>query len=206
MSILQPNQQALALGGAAHDLDVANQRIQIPLPLQNTLEGVKLQFAFLTEDDVVSGDHKQGAHKLLLDFLDVLVVHIKGIFMRDLIDEHLVWQLYSQSVTVNSNFLDVVLTSDANFLLRHQVLDNDICHHVSVCISILVQTVHCGENNLVHHDAAIVAANDYIILPRSDRSRPNPVVPLAQVTQVDALPAPELDLLPAASQHKVIST
>mmetsp|Transcript_9414 Transcript_9414/g.27996 ORF Transcript_9414/g.27996 Transcript_9414/m.27996 type:complete len:589 (+) Transcript_9414:1058-2824(+) len=76
VAVLQTHQQALALGRAADHLDVADQRVQVPLTLQHSVEGVELQLALLAEDDVVRGDHEQGADELLLDLLYVLVVHV----------------------------------------------------------------------------------------------------------------------------------
>mmetsp|Transcript_118085 Transcript_118085/g.252303 ORF Transcript_118085/g.252303 Transcript_118085/m.252303 type:complete len:351 (+) Transcript_118085:2717-3769(+) len=169
------------------------------------MEGVKLQLPLLAEDDMVGSDHEQRAHKLLLDLLDVLIVHVQGVVMGDLVDKHLVGELHRQAVAINGNLLHIILATDANLLLRDEVLDDDIRHHVAVSVPVLVQAVHGGEDHLVHHHGAIVAAHDNIVLPRPHSNRPNPILALAQLAEEYALSTPELHLLRAAPEHKVVS-
>mmetsp|Transcript_102145 Transcript_102145/g.284432 ORF Transcript_102145/g.284432 Transcript_102145/m.284432 type:complete len:200 (-) Transcript_102145:801-1400(-) len=199
MAVFQAHQEALTLWSAAHDLYVADQRIQVPFALEDTMEGVQLQLPLLAQDDVVRGDHQQGADELLFDLLDVLVVHVQRVVVRDLVDEHLVRQLHGQAVAIHRDLLHVVLASDTDLLLGDKVLDDDIGHDVAVGVAVLVQAMHRGEDNLVHHHGAVIATNHDVVLPGPHRHRPDPVLALSQVTQEDTFAAPELDLLAAAS-------
>mmetsp|Transcript_79571 Transcript_79571/g.257702 ORF Transcript_79571/g.257702 Transcript_79571/m.257702 type:complete len:955 (-) Transcript_79571:1050-3914(-) len=79
VAVLEAHEEALALVRTAHDLDVADERVEVPLPLEDAVEGVELELPLLAEDDVVRRDHQQGADKLLLDLLDVLVVHVQRV-------------------------------------------------------------------------------------------------------------------------------
>mmetsp|Transcript_15563 Transcript_15563/g.27637 ORF Transcript_15563/g.27637 Transcript_15563/m.27637 type:complete len:377 (-) Transcript_15563:149-1279(-) len=126
--------------------------------------------------------------------------------MRDLVDQDLVGKLNGEAIPVDRNLLDIVLTPDPNLLLGHKVLDDDICHVVSVSVPVLVKSVHGGEDHLVHHDAAIVAADANVVLPWPNSCRPDPILALAQVSEHHAVAAPELHLLVAAGEHKVLTT
>mmetsp|Transcript_21127 Transcript_21127/g.59379 ORF Transcript_21127/g.59379 Transcript_21127/m.59379 type:complete len:234 (+) Transcript_21127:2361-3062(+) len=143
VAVLQPHQQPLSLWRPAHHLDVADQRVEVPLALEDAVEGVQLQLPLLAEDYVVGGDDQQGAHKLLLDFLDVLVVHVQRVVVGHLVDEHLVRQLHGEAVAVHRDLLHVVLAAYANFLLCDEVLDDNVGHHVAVSVAVLIQAVHC---------------------------------------------------------------
>mmetsp|Transcript_135567 Transcript_135567/g.321263 ORF Transcript_135567/g.321263 Transcript_135567/m.321263 type:complete len:218 (+) Transcript_135567:2664-3317(+) len=205
MAILQTHQQSLSLGSTPHHLDVADQRIQVPFSFQHALEGIQLKLPLLAENDVVRGHNQQGANKLLLDLLNILVVHIQWVVVRDLINKNLVGQLHRQAISVHCDLLHVVLTSDPDLLLCDEMLDNDVRHHVAVSVAVLVQAMHSRKDHLIHHYAAVVAANHDVVLPGANRARPDPVVALPEVTQVDALPAPELNLFVAAAEDKVIT-
>mmetsp|Transcript_60574 Transcript_60574/g.174778 ORF Transcript_60574/g.174778 Transcript_60574/m.174778 type:complete len:200 (+) Transcript_60574:2706-3305(+) len=199
MSVLETNQKSLSLWGASHYLDVPDQCIKIPLALENTSKRVELKLALLTQDNVVRGHDKQRAHELLLNFLDVLIVHVQGVSWRYLVDQHLVRQLHSQAISIDSDLLDVVFATDPDLLLGHQMLNDDIGHDIPVSIPILVQSVHRAEHNLIHHHSPIVAPNDHVVLFWSYRCGPNPIVSLTEIAEVDALATPELDLLVAAA-------
>lgn len=47
----------------------------------------------------------------------------------------------------------------STFLLRDQVLHNDICHAVPIGIPILVEAVDCAEDKLVEGNGAVLAAD-----------------------------------------------
>mmetsp|Transcript_8857 Transcript_8857/g.22931 ORF Transcript_8857/g.22931 Transcript_8857/m.22931 type:complete len:280 (-) Transcript_8857:581-1420(-) len=169
------------------------------------MERVQLQLPLLTQNDVVVRHHQQRAYKLLLDLLDVLVMHVMGVVVGHLVNENLVWELHGKSVAVDSDLLHVVLAPDTDFLLGYEVLYDDVRHHVPVGVPILVQAMHGRENDLVHHDGPVVAAHDHIVVSRADGDGPNPILTLPKVSQRDAFPAPELHRLAATAKHEVVA-
>ena len=60
---------------------------------------------------------------------------------------------------VDSNLLDHVLAFDAYFLVSNKMLYDDVCHILSVCIAISIQTMNSTEYKLVESYCSILASN-----------------------------------------------
>mmetsp|Transcript_55144 Transcript_55144/g.167627 ORF Transcript_55144/g.167627 Transcript_55144/m.167627 type:complete len:338 (-) Transcript_55144:658-1671(-) len=205
VAIFQADEETFPSRSSADDLDIPDKRVKVPLPFQHALEGIQLQFPFLTQDDVVRRDDQQRAHELLLDLLDVLVVHIQRVVVGHFVNQHLVGKLYCQPVAIHRNLLDIILASDTHLLLRDEVLNDDVGHDIPVGVAVLVQAMDSREDDLVHHDSPIIATDDHVVLPRPHGHRPNPVLPFAEIAQEDAFPAPQLHLLVAPAQHEIVA-
>lgn len=54
----------------------------------------------------------------------------------------------------------------STFLLSDEVLDNDISHAISVGVAVLIETVHCAENQLEEGYSAILTTH-HLKIPRA---------------------------------------
>jgi hypothetical protein len=63
-------------------------------------------------------NHKeQVAINLLINLLVSFVFHIVRVFIRNTVDDDLLWELYGKSIFVNGDFLYVISTSNLNSCL-----------------------------------------------------------------------------------------
>lgn len=63
--------------------------------------------------------------------------------------QHAVINPYSQPMFVDGNFLDQIPALDADFLLRYEVLYDDVSHVLPVSVALLVQAVNRREYELI---------------------------------------------------------
>ena len=89
-------------------------------------------------------------------FLDS-VVHVRGVIRVQLIDHNFVRQLYSEPVSIDSDFLDQISTFDAHFLFSNKMLDDNVRHVVSEGVTILVQPMHRAEDQVVRRYGTVLA-------------------------------------------------
>mmetsp|Transcript_28024 Transcript_28024/g.47480 ORF Transcript_28024/g.47480 Transcript_28024/m.47480 type:complete len:418 (-) Transcript_28024:199-1452(-) len=136
--VLEPHQQRLSLDGTSHDLDVPDHRLKNPLPLLQADKIVQLQFTLLAQHNVHGSDHQKIALQFLHYALLELVLEIVGVVVIQLVDHHTVRQLHRQPVFVYGNFLDIILAPNAEFLLCHQLLNDDISHVIPIRILVLI--------------------------------------------------------------------
>ncbi len=73
-------------------------------------------------------DHKQVALKLLADFLLDAIVHVRGVVRKELIDEDLLGQLDSESVSVDGDLLHQLTTLDPHWGMKEMKEESE---HVS---------------------------------------------------------------------------
>ena len=103
------------------------------------------------------GCHKQvRAVNSLVDLFVSFVLHVKRIVCLNTVYYDLLWKLNSESVLINGDLFYVVTTSDFDASFSHQVLDDYICHQLTISVSFLVKTVHTIEVHSVRHNIAVV--------------------------------------------------
>jgi hypothetical protein len=84
---------------------------------------------------------------LFVDFFMCFVFHIIRIIRRYTVDNDFLIELNGKSILVDSNLFDVVSASNLNSCFSYKVLDDNICHELSVSISFLIEAM-----NLIHVD------------------------------------------------------
>jgi hypothetical protein len=77
------------------------------------------------------------------------VLHIEWVVSLNRIDYDFFRQLYSKTIFVDRNLLNVVTAANFYTCLRHKVLNDYIGHQFAVCISFLVEAVDTVEVNFV---------------------------------------------------------
>ena len=134
---------------------------------------------------------EQVAVNLLVDFLVSLILHIIGILIRDTVDDDLLGELYGKSVLIDSNLLDVVAASNLDTSFSHQMLDDNICHELSVSVTVLIEPVNCEELNVMRGDSAIVGPCEDLLAHWVHASGPDPLLHLGNGAKKDSIFVPE---------------
>eukprot|EP00964_Phaeocystis_antarctica_P034989 scaffold19932_cov69-Phaeocystis_antarctica.AAC.2 len=134
LAVGEPDDQPLAPRGAARHLDVADLRVEGPLPL-----------ALAAEAKVLCGEHEQVAldrQRQLLVRLDAAVL---AALLGQVVDEEPAGQLHRQPVLVDGDLTHVVAALDAHLLLIQHVLHHHVRHEVTVGVALAVEPVHGRE-------------------------------------------------------------
>jgi hypothetical protein len=96
---------------------------------------------------MVREDKQIMAVNLFVDLLVSLVLHVVWVFGRHTVYDDLFVELHCKPILVDSNLFDVVSAPNLNSGFGYQMLDDYICHELSVSVSLLVQAM-----NLIHCD------------------------------------------------------
>ena len=93
-------------------------------------------------------DHEQVALERLFNLLEDAILHLVRIFsLEKFIDDHSIGQLHGEPVFVHRDLFHVVSALYPNFLLRDEVLYDDVCHGVPIRVPVLIQAVHGTEES-----------------------------------------------------------
>ena len=134
-----------------------------------------------------------------------LVFHVKRIISLNCINYNFLRKLNSQSVFVNSDLLYVVSAPDLDSRLSYQMLDYDVCHQFSVCISFLVKAMNTLKLNCKVSKRTIVCTREDWFSSRMNRCTPNPVSKLTYFSKPYAFFVPQSYLFVTSSKNKVFS-
>lgn len=74
LSIFESDENGFTTGRATDDFDIANQSIEDPFALFESLKVVALKSLLLAQDEMLGADDQQGALERLLDPLDYTIV------------------------------------------------------------------------------------------------------------------------------------
>lgn len=160
LTILQTEQKSLFSRRPTRHLDVPNKTVQEPFALHHTGEIEALQFLLLAQHQMLGAHHQQTAIEFLANFLLHFVVH-RLIFGRtQFVQNHTLRQLNGQTISIDGNFVDQIAALDSHLLPRHQMLNNNVAHILTKCVSFAIQSVHCVEGQIVCGQCAVLTADN----------------------------------------------
>ena len=154
------NQKALTFSWTTKRLDILDGGLKYPLTLKNSSECKQLNLLVEAEDQVMREDEEVVAVDLLVDLFVCFVLHVIRILGRHAVDDDFLVELHGQSVFVDGDLLDVVSAPDLHSGLGNEVLDDHICHELSVGVSLLVEAVDLVHVHVMKLDGSVVSSSE----------------------------------------------
>lgn len=135
-----------------------------------------------------------------------LVLHVEGVIRLHTVDNNFFRKLNCKTILVYGDLLDVVAAADLDSSLGHEVLDDNVSHQLSICVSFLVEAVHSVEVGAERYELAVVgsAKNGIGCLVNGDT--PDPVLHFTDFAEFNTLLVPESDGLVTAGHDEVLSS